>query len=506
MTVTESYDVTLSAANATMTDIETLITPSSPSACSSTIVPVDSNARGQAVATILATIEVTVTDTSSPSTTTFSTLDVPANQTNSMFGPGRGPAATTLVNTPGRPKPQNPGPAPENNSGSDNGAEGSENTPGELKPTVVESTIYAGVPYTSTVIVTKKTPVPVVPRSDQPPPVTFQQPPPPNGSPAANPNPNTQDRQPNNQNNQQQQPGGPNPGTQGGAPAAPSPTYNSAGFLETIIRSIIIQQPTSAPGRTPQTTINNVPIAVQPSSVIVGDSTVPIPTGRGEAVVTQSGAVFTIRPSEIVADTTTVAFGPLNPQGVISVAPTQVTAAPGVVVAVAGSTAVVDGTTFRLDASFSTVLTVSGERISIGPSGIGLPSTTIAIGQVTEVARLVETVGDVTFTIDGSEVFISGTRFGIGSDSPTITTSFGGERVSIGPGGVGFASTTITPTSAPTSTRSSGDTADSTSAGSADASVTADAADSGSDRLSVLNLPLYTVLCSLVTLVFAWST
>jgi hypothetical protein len=503
MTVTETFDVTLSAANATMTEGETLITPSSPSACRSTVVPIDG--PGQAVATILATFDVPVTDSSTTDdSTTFSTFSAPANQTHSVasgddqngIDGSRGPLAT------GRPPPKGAlPPAPEaqtpESPDDDNGLNPTSHL--NYHPTVVPSTIYATAPYTSTVIVTKKTPVPVVPRSQEPP-VVFQ----PASPPANNPPPSSP---PSNN-----APGGnPNRGP-GGAPAGgpnvgsqvntlivrPSAAPAPGNLIDTIIRSIIIQQsPTQA--FAPQTTLNNVPVAVRPSSVVIGNSAVPIPTGRDEAVVTEGGAVFTVRPSEIVADATTVAFGPLSPQEVISVAPTRVTAAPGVVVAVAGSTAVVDGTTFRLDASFSTIVTVSGERISIGPSGIGLPDTTIAISPVTEAPQIVQSVGDVTFTLQGSEVVISGTRFGIGSDSPTITTEFSGERISIGPGGIGFDSTTISPTSGSTSTSSSPDV-EATSSG--DTTENEDSGDgNNSSGASVFRLSGYTTLLSLLAFV-----
>lgn len=333
-------------------------------------------------------------------------------------------------------------------------------------PTVVQSTIYAGAPYTSTVIVTKKTPVPVVPRSNEPTLNFGDQPssvPKPPNSPPAGPGRGGPGRT---QSPPTQQPAGPNAVDETNTLVQAPPGGAGNGLIETVIRSLILA-PSTTPAIAPQTTLNNVPIAVRSSSIIIGTTTVPIPTdGGAEATITAAGATFTVRPSEIVAATTTVTFGPLSPQGAISIPPTRITAGSGVVVAVAGSTAVVDGTTFRLDASFSTVVTVSGERISIGPSGVALASTTIATaGRVTEAPQIVETVGHVTFTIDGSQVVISGSTFGIGSGAPTVTTEFSGDKVSIGPGGVGFASTTVSPTRVAPAT--SGDEDDARATGSA---------------------------------------
>lgn len=452
LTVTETYDVTLSAANATMTDTETLITPSP--ACGSTVVPIDN--PDQPMATIQATINVPISDHAG---TTFPTMDAPANDTRQTVEgtPVQGSMSGKASSWP-PPKfpniPVAPGPEPEQ-------------THVDFSPSVVASTIYATAPYTATVVVTKKTPVPVAPRSEEPPPV-FQPKPPASDQPKPPNPPSPPNQQPGGgPGTGPQQPGRPNGGgdinTRVQVPGS-QPTGGASGLLETIIRSLLAPAAATLPA-IPQTTLNNVPIAVRPSSVVIGGSVIPIPTGRDEAVVSQGGAVFTVRAEEIVAPSTTVAFGPLNPQGAISIPPTRVTAAPGVVVEVAGSTAIVDGTTFRLDQDFSTVVTISGERISIGPSGIGLSSTTIVPGRITAAPQIVESVGDVTFTIDGSAVILSGTTYGIATDSPTITTEVAGQRISIGPGGVGFDSTTIKPTSAQTSTRESAAEASSSGGG-----------------------------------------
>ncbi|ETN42147.1 uncharacterized protein HMPREF1541_04088 [Cyphellophora europaea CBS 101466] len=440
-TVTEIYNVTLSAVNATMTDSETLMTPSQ-AACGYTVVPI--NGPEQAIATIEGTVDPALPQ---PKQTVLSTGLSPDNMT---LVDGTPFTETMSIGSPSRsgaPRPPKFPAAPVPETG-----ERPSPVVGGRPPaaSMKGSTIYATAPYTSTVIVTKKTPVPVLPTAQSPPPV-FQNPPP------------TQDRKP-----PVQETGG-RPGAggdsvggpSGGAPGGPKDDSGVVSLIQISNGIGISAGPngidsipaTATGGVAPQTTIDDVPIAVQRSSVFFGSSAVAIPTGRDEAVITQGDATFTLRSNAIAGQSTTVAFGPLSPQGVVSVPPTRVTAAPGVVVEVAGSTAVVAGTTFRLDERFSTVITVSGQRVSIGPSGIGLPSTTILAGLVTQAPAMVETVGDVTFTLDGSRVIISGSTYGIATDSPTVTTEFDGEEVSIGPGGIGFDSTTFKPTQAETSTR-----------------------------------------------------
>lgn len=501
VTVTEGYDVTLSAANATMTDSEILITPSSH--CSSTVVPVDN--PDQPMATIEATIDVPISESPGPDDGARTIQTTDATNVTQGFGGGGGPgrAGTMTGKASGLPKPPfHPNvPDPDPDAPASVAPSPEAPPPGQThvdySPTVVQSTIYNSAPYTSTVVVTKKTPVPVVPRTEEPPPVFQPRPPSPNA-----PNP------PNQQTGGRPSPGGARPGgpNSGGAintliQLPPSQPAGGSGLVESVIRSLFFPS-APTPAAAPQTTLNNVPVAVRPSAVVIGSSEVPIPTGRDEAVVTEGGAVFTVRAQEIVAPSTTVAFGPLNPQGAISVAPTRVTAAPGVIVEVAGSTAIVDGTTFRLDESFSTVITISGERISIGPSGIGLPSTTIAAGRITDAPRTVQTVGDVTLTIDGSSVIIAGTTYGIASDSPTVTTEVNGERISIGPGGVGFDSTTVRPTTERTSTREAAAEATSSEGGSTGGNGDSDGDDSDNTASAFLMSP-FAMVVSLFALFIA---
>lgn len=499
VTVTESYDVTLSAPNATMTHTETLITPPSDPACGSTVVPIDPN---EPMFTIQATINVPVSHDGSPA----------ANGTRAIGGaPIEGSMSGKASNLPAPPKASlgNPGPRPANPGPQPEGTP-EEPSFADFSPTVVPSTIYNSAPYTSTVVITKKTPVPVAPRTETPPP-SFgpgpqPQPQPQPPSPPANNPPNPPNQQTGGRpGGNGQQPGGPNGGGEINTLAQlpnSGPQAGASGLIDSVIRSLIVPAAATAPAApaAPQTTLNNVPVALRPSSVVIGSSVIPIPTGREEAVVSQGGAVFTVRSGEIVAPSATVAFGPLNPQGIISVPPTRVTAAPGIIVEVAGSTAIVDGTTFRLDEDFSTVVTVNGERISIGPSGIGLPSTTIAAARTTAAPQVVETVGHVTFTLSGSSVIIAGTTYGIASDSPTITTQVNGDRVSIGPGGIGFDSTTVKPTMDQTSTREAAAEA----TGSASGSGSNDGDSNGDDSMASAHLMSpFAIIVSLFALVMA---
>jgi hypothetical protein len=456
-TVTETYEVPVTASNVTLADAETLITP--PPACRATVLP--SPKSGEAIATERHTMSIYVGDPGAPSsddgdstldgkrgssaptddpsaggvTSAFATLVPSGNATKSFLdGPATvpinisRPPQASAAPPPGPPPPPPGSVADIPKNGPDNGFGGGGGG-ADWSMVVTESTIYNTAPYTSTVLVTKKTSVPVVvPKSPGSPPVFGPSPP---AEPTAGPN---QPALPLDGQNRPVNPGGDSP----------------------ILSLVVTNDPgpgatRGSPNIVPQTTIDNVPIAVRPSTVYIGNSAIPIPTvGGDEVVVSTADKSFTVRNNEVVAPSTTVRFGPLLAVGKISVAPTTVTAAPGVVVEVAGSTAVVDGTTFRLAQDFSTVITVSGQPISIGPAGVGLPQTTIAAA-MTEVPEIIEIVGRVTVTLSGEEAIISGNHYGIASDSPTVTTQFEDQKVTIGPDGVIFPSTTVVP-SRPTHT------------------------------------------------------
>jgi hypothetical protein len=183
----------------------------------------------------------------------------------------------------------------------------------------------------------------------------------------------------------------------------------------------------------------------------VGTQVIAIPT-TGAATVRAGEQLFTVRPSEIAVSGSTLSFGTLQQaQFASSVPPTRITAAPGVVVEVGGSTAVVAGTTFRIgEGAPSSAITISGQRIAFGTAGVVLPSTTVAAGAAITAgpAVAVESVGDLTFSVDATQVIIDGSTYRIGSGAPTVRTTVDGQSLSIGTGGIAVGtSTTVRPTS-----------------------------------------------------------
>jgi hypothetical protein len=347
--------------------------------------------------------------------------------------------------------------------------------------TVIQSTVYATAPYTSTVIVTKKTPVVIVQTPTASPPPVFSDPDPePNEDDPAPPNAPSS----NNPGGSNPPSGGSNPPSNGGNPPAGGPSNNNpppaappsnpapgpaivvpgpsptSAPLGGVIVSLIRTQPFVPPATpSPQATIGNVPVIVLPSSVILGSSAIPLPVpaapgAPAETVATINGQPFTIRPSEVVVAGSTVAFPPV---AAVTPAPaTRVPIAPGITAFVADSTAVIQGTTYRIGfGATPTTITAGGVPVILGPYGVVVDgSTAVAVPQMTEAPMVVESAGGLIFSIDESQVIVDGTTFRIGQGAPTITTEIDGQSVSIGPHGVGLQSTTLKPTSVHTSQHS----------------------------------------------------
>ncbi|RMD44920.1 hypothetical protein DV735_g84, partial [Chaetothyriales sp. CBS 134920] len=499
VTVTEEYAVAVSASNASLPLLasETLITPLP--ACQSTIVPTSTSS--------------TITETQNPSPGS----SIPSNWTSttesnrgSRIGGGR-PVPQPVTSGAGS------GESPESASPSESPSESPSVAFGE--PVGGISPIFSPVPYTSTVTVTKKTPVAIItptqheqppvftkpakPTTDEKPttygkpttdekPTTYEKPttdekPTTYEKPTTHEKPST-DEQPSTKPNPQ--PTTPNAG--GGATSgqnkpiesstsqqANNPGENSPPASSTSGESSDTDKEATSPASTsagtvspgspalsPVIEVNDVTISVGASSLVVGTQTIAIPTA-GAATIRAGSELFTVEPSSILASGTTVALGPLQQATAAdSVPPTTITAAPGVIVVVQGSIAVVDGTTYAIGSGAAqTTISVSGQTIQLGPSGAVLATTTIPASYATPGSGLVvESYEGVTVSVGATVAVIDGTTYAIGSGAATAHVTVDGQSVSIGPGGVAvdgkttFKPTTVTTTAGTgaTSTSNSG--------------------------------------------------
>lgn len=301
--------------------------------------------------------------------------------------------------------------------------------------------------YTSTVYVTKKTPVPVVERTTSPPPV-FQQtskssksPPRKSGSP--------------------------------GSAQAKSAGKGSPSVLPEVasgLKPASQPQPVSAaatgapaavlsPKKSDRVPSNSGPaISVAPPKVIIGSQTVPIPTGSKVNTVYVSGHTYSVQSNQVVGPETTVPIGSFNIGHAITAAaaPSLVTeTVDGVTFEIGATQAIISSQTYRIGPGANPTSTVlgGGQTVSFGQNGVGFPPS-ITIPPLSPASASVITASGLVITLDSSQAVISGTTYDIGSGSSPRTTVIGGQTISLGPSGLGIpgASTTVNPASVATGT------------------------------------------------------
>ena len=224
------------------------------------------------------------------------------------------------------------------------------------------------------------------------------------------------------------------------------------------------------PGQAPTTIVDHGhTISIGPNGIDIDGTNIPIPTPPPNfSAITAGGLTFSVAPSEAVIAGHTFTIGPevepiltvingqtvsIGPQGIGLASTTvalpkseptfSVATAAGLTFSLTPSEAIIDGHTFTISSGSTPVTTVvNGQKISIGPQGIGLATTTIALPHAEPTFSTV-TAGGLTFSVAASEAVIAGHTFTIGPGSAPITTVINGQTISIGPNGVGLATTTV---------------------------------------------------------------
>lgn len=434
LTVTEGFDVTVTAGDVSVAASETLITPLPP--CDTTIMSA-------------------VFDSTFPEATPEGGSASMTQRKSSDNGPNQ-PFGSRTQNVP-QFETYNPP-----------GVQESSTAPANAGATLTAP--YSSAPYTSTVIVTKKTPVTVTVPPTTSPGVTFREP-----ESTVNGAQNTV-------------PAAPRVSSGSGAnqngnnnivpPSTTKPPVTSSGFPGAI-------------GEAPRsTTVNGIPIVVLPSTVVIGEQSFAIPTSARTSIQV-NGVGFGLGPSEIAAPSTTITFAPPQQGQMITITPrpssTTVPVGDGQTLIVGQTVAVIAGTTYRVgQGAPSTTITVDGTTISVGSNGVALPRTVVSPVGAAASGYVIYTVNGFTFSVDDNEAVLSSTTYRIGSNAPRTTTVVSGETLSFGPNGIGLHSTTIAPTAVPTAA---------TGAGSSDsASATGGAANENSAAPTSLRIPFSELL------------
>lgn len=178
-------------------------------------------------------------------------------------------------------------------------------------------------------------------------------------------------------------------------------------------------------------------LSVDASQFMARSTTIPLSSGSG--VVTYNGQVLTIKPSEIIGPSTTIALSSHNDN---AASPTAVTTG-GLTFSIGPAAAVVGSSTYSFVPGKAPVTVMThGEALLVGSNGVQFKNIHVPIPTMTQSYSTI-TQGDLAFSIAPSEVVIDDHTNYIHSDMTPITTIVDGHTMSIGPKGVGLASTTI---------------------------------------------------------------
>lgn len=225
------------------------------------------------------------------------------------------------------------------------------------------------------------------------------------------------------------------------------------------------------PSSTSFVTINGITFSIGESQAIASGTTYSLGQTQSSSILVIDSQTFILGPSDIIAKATLSSF-----------------TADGLTFSIAGSQAIVSGTTYTLEQTqTSSILVIDGRTFILGPHGIsakatlssftadGLtfsmgksqaivsgttytlgatqPSSTVVIdgrtfilgpnGISAKATLSPYTANGLTFSMDATKAIISGTTYSIVSGANPTTVVLGNETVSIGPSGVGLASTTI---------------------------------------------------------------
>ena len=164
-----------------------------------------------------------------------------------------------------------------------------------------------------------------------------------------------------------------------------------------------------------------------------------IPLSSGSGIVTYNGQTLTIKPSKIIGPSTTIT---LSARDRSAASPTAVTTG-GLTFSIGPSAAVVGSSTYSfVPGKAPATIVTHGEAVLVGTNGVQFRNVHVPVPTMTPSFSAI-TQGDLAFSIAPSEVVVGSHTATIYSDMTPITTVVNGHSISIGPKGIGLASTTI---------------------------------------------------------------
>ena len=190
--------------------------------------------------------------------------------------------------------------------------------------------------------------------------------------------------------------------------------------------------------------VNGISFSLQPSNVVISGTTYPIGPGSHPKTINLSGETISLGPDGIGLPSTTIVPEEIaSPSSYIS---PSVTVVDGITFSLSPSAVIISGTAYPIGpSSHPETINLNGEQISLGPNGIGLPSTTIAPENTLTPSTSTTVINGITLSLSPSNIIVSGTTYPIPPSSHPKTFTLNSETISIGPNGIGFPSTTLIP-------------------------------------------------------------
>lgn len=196
-----------------------------------------------------------------------------------------------------------------------------------------------------------------------------------------------------------------------------------------------VNRPTPT-GKPASTHVGGLPVTVQPSNVIIGGGTFPIPTATMTATV--NGKAVVIGPDSISVDGETFSFSRPGQGNVVITGGELMTA-------IGRSVVVLHSTTYTYgpgSSAFSKV--VNGDTVVIGPTGVFVHGSLMGGPAADATDTEYEIVGGATIgKIAPSNFVINSKTYAVGPNAETRTVVIGDQTMTLGPIGLVMASTTM---------------------------------------------------------------
>lgn len=186
--------------------------------------------------------------------------------------------------------------------------------------------------------------------------------------------------------------------------------------------------PVGGGGPAPESSAPTYTVTAGPTSVVIGTQTFTVAPGSSSTVTLDDGGVFTINPTAVIGQGTTVTRPP-------SVTGPSSSVLDGIPVTSAGLNLEIGGGTFTIPTGNSNTVNVNGKVVTINPTGVTIGGD--SMGFTRPAASDVIVAGGEMLTARGrSVVVLHSVTYTYGSGIPPVVQVINGDTVAIGPTGV----------------------------------------------------------------------